>query len=725
MLQAGALLALVGGILVGAPAAAMAADPVVTINISTDIAAGTTTSFKYTITNKNAIGSPADITVSASGMTCGGQCSEVGVQIDPPAPVTRSAKLAAPDVAAGQTKVINLQITVKIGTDSVTATQPLNIHGQDKPKTVRQISGKVKDSTGKAIAGANVGILDSSNRRYETVSNADGGYAFTSSDGKPIGVGNIVVGAAKDGYKAVTVNVQGGADKSINVALTLTSLTASASPSPSASVSASAEASEEATTDPTEDVSPAPTEETQKTSNDSGGGSTLFIILGGLLVAAGIGAIVLVLIRRKNADPDDPDDPDGPGGGGPSGPVPPSQGRYNTPDATRVGGAPVGGLIGGNSNDATMVASLSDAPTMMQRAVPVEDEFPDPYGAPAVTPGNYAGPGGWGTTSAAAAAAGTYGAAPAPAYGANQYGGAPAPAPAADGYEDDGYSGGAGQYGRPQRAEEAYGAYGANQYGGAAPDPQQRFDEPTGMYRPEPGGYGQEYDEPGYGAQPGYDATPGYGQGGEAAGYRGGREPGQGTGAYGGGQGAGAYGGGQGTGAYGGAREPGQGTGAYGGDYRGAEPEYPPAPPSRGGYQGGGYQSGGYTAPEEPESAYGSWNNAPGGGVDGGHAYGPPAGGGEGPAYGQRGGYQGGGGAGSGYGEQQGGYDQRGGYGGYEQGQPGGAHGQPGDYGADPGYYAPEQESGGRHGGQPPRKQPPPPESTHPGQRRSLDWLDD
>jgi hypothetical protein len=692
VVQAGALLALVGGILVGAPAAAMAADPTVTINVSTDIAAGTTTSLKYTITNPNGPASPAAITVSAPGMTCSGQCSEVGVQVDPQNPLTRNAKLAAPNVDPGQTKTVNLQITVKFGTSpSVTATQPLKVHGQDKPQTVRQISGKVKDADGKAVAGANVGILDSNNRKYQKVSNADGGYAFTSSDDNPIGVGNIVVGAAKDGYKAVTVNVKGTADKSINVALTLTSLTASPSASPSASVSASPEASEEATTEPTEDVSPAVTQDTQKASNDSGSGSTLFIILGGLLVAAGIGAIVLVLMRRRNSDPDDPDDPNGPGGG-PSGPVPPSQGRYNTPDATRVG-APVGGMIGGNANDATMVASLSDAPTMLQRAVPAEDEFPDPYGAPAVTPGNYAGPGGWGTASAAAAAAGTYGAAPAPTYGANQYGGTPAPTQGAGGYEDDGYGGGAGQYGRPpQRAEGAYGAYGAEQYGGAAPE-QQRFDEPTGMYRPEPGAYGQDYDQAaGYGAQPGYEATPGYGQEG-AAGYRGGREPGQGTGAYGG--------------------------------------EYPPAAPTPGGYQGGGYQSGGYGgAPEpaeEPEGAYGSWNNTPGG-IDSGNAYGPPAAGGGGPAYGQRGGYQGGGG--SGYGEQ-GGYDQRGGYGrpegGYDQGQTGGgAHGQPGDYSADPGYYGPEQESGGRHGGgQPPRKQAPPPDSTHPGQRRSLDWLDD
>jgi hypothetical protein len=727
VVQAGALLALVGGILVVAPSAALAVKPNVTIdNVSTDIASGGTTNLKYTITNNNGLGGQSQVQVQVSGISCtSGECGAV-VTIAPTASVQRSATLTAPQVSAGQTKVVNLQITATIDGDTFTASQQLNVHGADKPKTVHQIVGVVKDTKGNAISGANVGMKDSAGTNFGTTSNGNGGYVFTSSDSQPIATGSIVVGAAKEGYKTVTVTVQGGADKTVNVPLTLQSLAASPSASPSASASASAEPSSPAAQDTaaTDQPSAAANGAANAASNNSSSGSTLYIILGVLLVAAGIGAIVLVLMRRRNSgDPDDPDDPNGPSG--PNGVVPPSQGRFNGVDPTRVG-APVGP----RANDATMVAnmggqpSISDAPTMLQRAVPAEDEFPDPYGAPAVTPGNYAGPGGWGTTSAAAAA-GTYGAAqPGGTYGggysaANQYGGAaPAPAQAAAGYDDGGY--GTHPYARAQN-EEAYGAYGAGQYGGGAAE-QQRFDEPTGMYRPEPAADYRQ-DQGGY-DQGGYDQG-GYGQG-QPAGYDQGGQPGYGQAGY------------------------------DQGGYR-QEPEYPPAG-GRGGYQQpGGYSGGGYGGAPEPaddQGGYGSRSGTPGGGIDSGNGYGPPARGDGG--YGQGGGGYAGGpaGGGPGYGADQGGYDPRatygrpdsggyeqgggrrqqggGGYGAPDQGQGGygapadqgqGGYGAPADQGQGGGYYAGEQDSGGgRHGAQPPRQQP---ESTHPGQRRPLDWLDD
>jgi hypothetical protein len=668
------LLALVVGLLAVAPSPAMAAKPEVSIdNISTDIASGATTNLQYTITRSNQVdattGLQIAVAVNGNGMNCANECNGL-VNPKPAASVTRNAQLTAPQVDPGQTKVITIQITATVGTDSATTTQRVTVHGSDKPQTVRQISGRVKDGTGKAIVGANVGIRDSSNRYYETVSNADGGYAFTASDSKPIGVGSITVGAAKDGFKPVTVTVQGGAGKSINVPLTLTSLTASASVSPSATASASGTPTEEATDTATDGPAATSTTAAKDTSGTDSGSSTLFIIMGGLLVAAGIGAIALVLMRRRNND--DPDDPDGPDGPGPAGVVPPSQGRFNTPDRTRVGGAPVG------ANDQTMVANLSEAPTMMHRAVPIEDEFPDPYGAPAVTPGSYAGPGGWGTTSAAAAApvvpqqGGAYGGSQYGGSTGGQYGAAAVPAQATGSYDDAGYGAPASQYGRPP-AEEAYGGYGGGQYGGGAE--QQRYDEPTGMYRPEPQQPGGGYDQGGY-DQGGYDQGPGYGQ------------PQQDS-----------Y------------TPPGGGYGQQPG----------------GGYQRGGHQGGGYGTGQQPageQRGYGQWD-----GAQGGDSYGPAAGGG----YDQRGGGYGGAAPAAGYGDQ-GGYDQRGGHtgGGYEQepgaggyGPQGGgpAYGQPGQ---EPYYGGGGQQDGGRHGA-PGRQQPPaaPPESTHPGQRRSLDWLDD
>ena len=118
---------------------------------------------------------------------------------------------------------------------------------------------------------------------------------------------------------------------------------------------------------------PARTPTPAPTARTSGSGSLLFIILGGLLVAAGIGAIVLVLMRRK---PTTATTTRTTTRGWAGGVVPPSQGRYQT-DATRVA-APVGG----RANDATMIAgcsgapSMADAPTMLQRPVPPDDEFP-------------------------------------------------------------------------------------------------------------------------------------------------------------------------------------------------------------------------------------------------------------------------------------------------------------------------------------------------------------
>ena len=75
------------------------------------------------------------------------------------------------------------------------------MRGPDKPQTVRQVSGRVKDQDGKAVSGAAVGLRDSQNHQYETTTNGDGGYSFTSSDSNPIAPGAVAVGASKDGYE--------------------------------------------------------------------------------------------------------------------------------------------------------------------------------------------------------------------------------------------------------------------------------------------------------------------------------------------------------------------------------------------------------------------------------------------------------------------------------------------------------------------------------------------
>ena len=707
---------------------------------SGDIPSGGKTTLKFKITNKNlatpGAGESATVVVNADGMTCSGDCNFDDTV--PPTTTSRiyTATLTAGAVAAGETKSLTVQISATIGSESGGASRSITVRGADKPEVVRQVSGRVKDQDGKAVAGAAVALQDSQSHRYNTTSGGDGGYSFTSSDSNPISVGSLLVGANKNGYEITSVNAQGVAGKSVNVPLTIKLKVAatSAAPSPSTSISTTPteEATDEETAPATDDQTAAALDQTPTSGKDEGS-STLYLVLGGLLVAAGIGAIVLVLMRRKSGeDPEDPAD-----AGAPSGGVPPSQGgRYGT-DETRMA-APVGGRV----NDATMIAprsgapSMADAPTMIHQAPPVApvDEFPDPYGAPVPQGGGYNAPGGWGTAAAAApaaAAAGTYGAAPgANGYGPpNQYG---APVPEQNGYaEVPAQNGGYPEQGDNGYAANGYGGYDAAQDGGygeqagydqaaagyadqggyGVPEQaEQRYDEPTGMYRPEPnGGYPQDA---GYGDQGGYGAAePAYGQ----------------NGAY-----------------------------AQGGqDYAAQAPAQGGAYQAAGGYQGGNY--GAAAAEPAEQGGYDAWGGQ-GGGIDSGNAYGPPADGnnyGGGGTYGgapAAGGTYGGAPAGggnygapapagnygapaNGYGGDQGGYDPRAVYGrpeGYEQ--PAGGHGQQppqqggypdqGGYGAEQqqgGYYGgAEQQGGGRHGGQPRQQQQP-----DPAQRRPLDWLDD
>ncbi|RZU50874.1 carboxypeptidase family protein [Krasilnikovia cinnamomea] len=647
--QAGAFLALTGGILVIAPAAAQAAPPTVSIDSlsSTDVPSGGRTTVRYTITNGNNAtpGGDATIRVSVTGMGCSGDCSPAA-KIEAGQSQSFTAQLTAPPVDPGQTKTVTVQIAASLGSETDNASQTVTVRGADKPKTVRQISGRVKDSDGKALSGATVGLQDSAGHRYSTTSGNDGGYQFTSSDSQPIATGNIIVGAAKSGFKTVTVNVQGEANRAINVPLTLASVAATPTATPSATATASAQPSTNAAvdppTEPTETPAAGPEPTNAAANQDSGSGSLLFIILGGLLVAAGIGAIVLVLMRRKGND----DDSDGSAA---SGATPQSPNRYPGGDATRVG-APAGS----GANEATMVTaapSIRDAPTMLQQPVPAADEFPDPYGAPPMPQGSYAGPGGWGSAPAAAGAAGAYGAPAVAAGGYGQYGAAAVPAQAS-GYDDYGYA-------APEH-EDGYGGYGAaDGYGGA--QQQQRYDEPTGMYRPQPaGGYdqGPGYDQ-GYGDQGGYGAEPEYPPAGRG-------RPDAGGGAYRSGGYPPAPGGGPDQGGYGAWSGPGGG-----------------APPAGGGYGGAPAAGGGYGP---PTAGYG-----PGEGYAPAPGYGPPAGGG----YPDQGG--------PGHAGQGGGYDARATY-----GRPGGGYGGPPEQGQgrgghrdDEGYY----EQGGRQGGPPPQQQ--------------------
>jgi hypothetical protein len=690
--QAVGLLALVVGGIAVAPGVALAAQPNVSVDRTSpsNVLSGGKVTVTYHVTAGLGGGggdqNGDSITVKFN-LPSGVQCGDCGQQVtlQPTKSQTFAAHLTMPQVGAGQNQTFTVTITATSSNDQsnpASTTTQVTVQGPDKPQSVRAITGKVKDTSGKGVAGARVGAQDSAGKTFSSTTTGNGSFSILATDSNPIAPGSIQVGAGKDGYAdGAVVSVQGSAGKTVSVNLTLKALQATTSPSASATPSASAGASLDpgSVLDTDAPAGPAvnlPSDSTtKKTSNDSSSGSMLFVVLGGLLVAAGVGAIVLVLMRRRNATKagggPDGGDPTAMGGG--PGVVPPSQGRFN--DATRVGGAPAGGF--GGPAAATMVAprsgapSMSDAPTMLHRPVPAaEDEFPDPYGVPLPQPGSYAGTpaGSWDDQ------------------GANQYGGAPAQY----GQGGDDYAAGTGPYGG-----------GAGQYAGGAP--QQRFDEHTSLYQPEsePDGYGG-YDQGGYGAN------------------------GAGTGTYGGG--AAPAGGAPGAGEYGAGAGGQYGGGAYGG---GQEDDY---------RAGGGYQAGGGYGQEPAEQGgYGSWG-APAGGIDSGNGYGPQSGaqgapsapaapgGGQygGGAYGGAGAANGGGtyGAGQYGGAAGGGYDDRAGYDqGYDQQQPGagGAYGAGGEYGrgngaappqpGTPGYDQYEEDKngyGGRRGYEDDPQQPTP-----------------
>jgi hypothetical protein len=567
--QAGAFLALVVGVLTGIQAPALADDPTVNIDrvSPTTVASGSTVTMRFTVSDPGPGegGGEAQLDIAVSGMNCGCNSRE---RID--GTKTFDVTLTAPTVAAGQTRDVTITVSARRANgDSADDSESVTVEGPAAPTTVRQVSGRIKDDSNKRVSGVQVVMKDSAGHQYQTTTDSDGGYSFNSSDSQPIAAGSIQIAAAKEGFEPANVSVQGTAGRTVTVPLTLKKTAAATSPTPSASASASVAATEpvdEEETTGEEAQKPdlgADTDEAASTSDDEGT-NWLLIAMGGLLVAAGIGAMVLVMMRRKRADELGSDTGIGTA-------VPASAGGF---DATRVA-APVGAGRGG---DATMIApaagmggglggGLADAPTMIHRQ-PVEDEFPDPYGAPLPPGGGYAGGNQWDNQ---------------PQGGGN--------------YGDDGNYGASQSYG--QQGVGNYGAQGGqprydehtSMYQPEQPQQPQRYDEHTNMYQPEQGGnYGGGYDQGGYDQQTGYPQQ----QGGYDQGWNG--------------QDAGGYGPQSGYDQQGGYPQQG---GNYGGGYdqAGYDQQQPGGYPQQGGNYGGGYdqqQPGGY-----PQQGGGNYGNNP------------------------------------------------------------------------------------------------------------------
>ncbi|MFI7609102.1 carboxypeptidase-like regulatory domain-containing protein [Micromonospora sp. NPDC049366] len=692
--RAGVVVALVAGALLALPATPALAAPTVT-NVSASpgtVQAGGEVTVSYTLALDDPP-VPADVTVSSSNskVQCIDGCDRGNV--------TQGGTLTAKFKVADDAQNGTARITVRArggfgapseGSTTVTVTAKAAPPPPNEVQTVRSISGKVVvQANGDAVPNAVVMLQDSTGRIQQTSSDGSGNFRFTGTTDRPIAPGRIDLGASFDNIVArKSINASAGqtvTGQRISLAIKVEA-TPSATPSATEEALPTEEATEEGTEETPEATEGAAADNASNESSGGGMGSYIIILLGGLLVAAGVGTIVLLWMKRKD-NPDGADD-DAPTGAADAGAVPASRGAYRgADDRTRVVN-PVGA-----GPDPTMVAggtALSEAPTMMHRPV-VDDVPPDPYGVPPQQTYGANGQQGW--------SGGGYGDEPA-GYGAGGYGNAPSSgggygnAPGSGGGYGAGGDGGYGNapgygaagdggYGNAPGSGGGYGAggdggYGSRDYtapaGGAGYPPApasgaagygERYDEPTGRYT----GQNTQYPAPADPYATGlYEQGQGYGQA-EPAPYGRGAEP---TGGYGqqGGYDQGGYG------QQGGYEQPGGGYGQepatqQGGGY-GQE-----APTQRGGYDDRGYDQGGYGQ----GGGYGQEAPTQRGG------YGQEA-----PT--QRGGY------GQEAPTQRGGYDDRG----YDQG----GYGQGGGYGDQN-----QGGRGGRDGGQQDR-----------GGRR-LDWLDD
>ncbi|SCG71434.1 carboxypeptidase-like regulatory domain-containing protein [Micromonospora halophytica] len=641
--RAGVVVALVAGALLTAPATPALAANVNVSPSSVNLNAGSDTTVSVTVApSLEDKSGQISITGLPSGVSCANGCGSFQFNGPPGTPKTVLLTLKANDSAPDG----NGSATVRVVPDqSDPATAPLSVTVKAKaapttkpPETqsVKSISGKVVvAASGDPVPNAYVLLQDSAGKRFEATSDDSGNFRITGSTERPIAPGRLELGASKNNIVATKV-INASAGQSLTGQRITLPIKVEVSPSATPSTSVEPVPTEEVTEEATEESAEATPGQPQAASNDEGGGmgSFLVILLGGLLVAAGVGTIVLLWMRRKNADDEDADAP----AGAAAGAVPAARGALRGADdrtrvVNRVGAGPDPTMVGGTS--------LSDAPTMMHRPI-VDDVPPDPYGAPPQPYGAGAAAGGWagsgygdepaqggygqqgGYGNAPSSGAG-YGSAPAsgagygsaPASGAG-YGNAPA---SGGGYGNEpGYGAAgaaAGGYGNAPASGAGYGndyaapaggpGYaGADQGGGYG----ERYDEPTGRYTGEPTGnytppadpyptstyqpeqsYGQA--EPAYGQEPtgGYRGGAGYGPqgGGYDAGPRQGYDNGYDQ--------RGGYDQQGGYGAPAGYDQPG---GGYGGPQGGYDQQ---PPQQRGGYDTAGYdqqQGGGYYGDQAP-----------------------------------------------------------------------------------------------------------------------------
>ncbi|MEU4472727.1 carboxypeptidase regulatory-like domain-containing protein [Micromonospora sp. NPDC023888] len=348
------MVALTGGTLaVSAAPVAGAPAPISILSVSAEnVNPGDKVRVQIRVTN-NGSGAETAIVVVSGGLQCTTGC-RAEPNLKPGQSQDFQATVVAPQVNAGETLGLNISVAVRLGGQNSFAYKMVYIHGPgtsqpgagapqpgaDKLSSeVDGVSGQVRDTNGKAIGGVALTVRDSAGHEHRTTSDQSGRFSIKSGAGKTIAEGRITVVAALDGYRTTRTTVQGSAGDTASVRLTLAAVAAPAKTPPSPTATAAADEAPEPETSVAAAAPPA-----LETVSDEGSGSLPFI-LGGLLVAAGLGALALLVNRRRNT----PDKP--------------------APHAATQLTAPAG-------------AGMSDAPTAVLHTRPPADGFPGPYSGP-------------------------------------------------------------------------------------------------------------------------------------------------------------------------------------------------------------------------------------------------------------------------------------------------------------------------------------------------------
>ncbi|MGW4944022.1 carboxypeptidase-like regulatory domain-containing protein [Actinoplanes sp. NPDC004185] len=299
LLRAAAPVALAGAMLAGHAAPAAAAPPAIRIlSVSPEsVPSGGTVRVRFQATNNNQRTEKVFVAVSG-GLRCTTGCA-AAPDLGPRQSRTFEATVVAPKVGPGEESGRNLAVSVRIGAQTAFDHQLIIVRGGNKPSSsaVSRVSGRVRDAGGKAIRDASLTVRDSAGHEYRTTSDGKGRFSIRASDSTPIAVGPVTVVAGKDGYRTARATVPGTA-RGATVRLILTALPTPTrtSPSPTTPATTPAAAEEPAPKAGLAGVVPSAG---ARTAGDNGSGSLMFTLLGGLLVAAGLGTLVLMVVRRR------------------------------------------------------------------------------------------------------------------------------------------------------------------------------------------------------------------------------------------------------------------------------------------------------------------------------------------------------------------------------------------------------------------------------------------